>query len=251
MAKTSKKSLGVGIALAVSFLVVLFLIFSPIFGEGKNGLVFADDLFNKLSKGSSYFIPKVAKENEKFMGKTFAVSLKMSKPEDKPGDGEKRAERAAKLFTVNPGAKVEVIGAELKIEGDLGLVLKAALDDSDVMFKNEGDKIKAKYETAMATDDVKQMFRQWYNVLPHISKEFAKEKKIEESKIVSTVSKKAVETAYNYYGVEAQKVAEKALLMTGLLVFYVIYTMWWGFSIFYIFDGIGLTMSKSKVKKEV
>ncbi|MBS1234717.1 MAG: hypothetical protein H6R43_433 [Nitrospirae bacterium] len=251
MANTSKKSLGVGIALAVSFLVVLLLIFSPIFGEGKNGLVFADDLFNKLSKGSSYFIPKVAKENEKFMGKMFAVSLKMSKSEDKPGDGEKRAERAAKLFTVNPGAKAEVMGSELKIEGDLGLVLKAALEDSDVMFKNEGDKIKTKYEAAMATDDVKQMFRQWYNVLPQISKEFAKDKKIEESKIVSAVSKKAVETAYNYYGVEAQKVSEKALLMTGLLVFYVIYTMWWGFAIFYIFDGIGLTMSKSKVKKEV
>ena len=251
MANTSKKSLGIGIALAVSFLVVLFLIFSPIFGDGKNGLVFADDLFNKLSKGSSYFIPKVTKENEKFMGKMFTVSLKMEKPEDKAGDAEKRAERAAKLFTANPGAKVEVNGSELKIEGDLGLVLKAALEDSDVLFKNEGDKIKAKYEAAMATDDVKQIFRQWNNVLPKISKEFAKEKKIEESKIVSTVTKKAVETAYNYYGVEPQKVSEKAVLMTGLLVFYVIYTMWWGFAIFFIFDGIGLTMSKSKVKKEV
>ena len=250
MAKTSKKTLGVGIALALSFLVALFLIFSPIFGDGKNGLVFADDLFNKLSKGSSYFIPKVAKENEKFMGKMFSVSIKVSKPEDKPGDAEKRAERAAKLFAVNPGAKAEVIGSQLKIEGDLGLVLKAALEDSDVMFKNEGDKIKAKYESAMATDDVKQMFRQWNNVLPKINKEFAKEKKIEEANIVSAVTKKAVETAYNYYGVEAQKVSDKAVLMTGLLIFYVIYTMWWGFAIFYIFDGIGLTMSKSKVKKE-
>lgn len=251
MANTSKKSLGIGIALAVSFLVVLFLIFSPIFGEGRNGLVFADDLFNKLSKGSSYFIPKVAKENEQFMGKMFTVSFKIDKPEDKPGDAEKRAERASKLFTVNPGARAEVNGSEMKIDGDLGLVLKAALEDSDVMFKNEGDKIKAKYEAAMATDDVKQMFRQWYNVLPKINKELVKEKKIEEGKIVSAVTKKAVETAYNYYGVEAQKVSEKAVLMTGLLVFYVIYTMWWGFAIFYIFDGIGLTMSKSKVKKEV
>ena len=251
MAKTSKKTLGVGIALALSFLVALFLIFSPIFGDGKNGLVFADDLFNKLSKGSSYFIPKVAKENEKFMGKMFSVSIKVSKPEDKPGDAEKRAERAAKLFAVNPGAKAEVIGSQLKIEGDLGLVLKAALEDSDVMFKNEGDKIKAKYEAAMATDDIKQIFRQWNNVLPKINKEFAKEKKIEEANIVSAVTKKAVETAYNYYGVEAQKVSDKAVLMTGLLIFYVIYTMWWGFAIFYIFDGIGLTMSKSKVKKEV
>jgi len=251
MAKISNKTLGVGIALAVSFLVALFLIFSPIFGEGKNGLVFADDLFNKLSKGSSYFIPKVSKNNEKFMGKVFSVSIKVSKPEDKPGDAEKRAERAAKLFTVNPGAKVEVNGSELKIEGDLGLVLKAALEDADMMFKNEGDKIKAKYAVAMGTDDVKQMFRQWYNILPKISKEFAKEKKIEEANIVSAVTKKAVETAYNYYGVEAQKVSEKAVLMIGLLVFYVAYTMWWGFAIFFMFDGIGLTMKKAKVRKEV
>lgn len=246
-----KKHLGIEIALAISFWVILFLIFSPIFGEGRNGLVFADDLFNKLSKGSSYFIPKVSKNNENFMGKMFNVSIKLDKPEDKPGDAEKRAERAAKLFAVNPGAKVEVKGSELKIEGDLGLVLKAALEDSDVMFKNEGDKIKAKYAVAMATDDVKQMFRQWNNILPKINKEFAKEKKIEEANIVSAVTKKAVETAYNYYGVEAQKVSEKAVLMTGLLVFYVAYTMWWGFAIFFIFEGIGLSMKKAKVKKEV
>jgi hypothetical protein len=39
--------------------------------------------------------------------------------------------------------------------------------------------------------------------------------------------------------------------MTFLLVFYVAYTMWWGFAIFYIFEGIGLSMKKAKVKKEV
>jgi len=26
--------------------------------------------------------------------------------------------------------------------------------------------------------------------------------------------------------------------------------MWWGFAIFYMFDGVGLTMTKAKVKKE-
>lgn len=251
MAKKSGKNMGIGIALAISFLAVLALIFSPIFGDGKNGLVFADDLFNKLSKGSSYFIPKVTKDSEKFMGRTFNVTIKVGKAEDKPGEGEKRAERAAKLFAVNPGAKADVNGTELKIEGDLGLVLKAALEDSDVMFKNDGAAIKAKYQAAMGTDDVKQMFRQWNNVLPKMNKEFAKVKKIEEADIVSQVTKKAIETAYNYYGIEAQKVSEKAVVMTGLLIFYVAYTMWWGFAIFYIFDGLGLTMSKAKVKKEV
>jgi hypothetical protein len=256
MAGAHKKHLGIGIILAISFWVVLFLIFSPIFpktpeGKSQNGLEWADEMFNQLAKGSSYFIPKVQKSNEKFMGRMFSATIKLDKPEDKPGDAEQRAQRASKLFTLNPGAKVEVNGAELKIEGDLGLVMKAALEDSDFMFKNEGDKIKAKYAEAMATEDVKQMYRQWYNVLPKIDKAFKKEKKIEEAKIVSDVTKKAVEASYNFYGVDAKKVKDEAGLMIFLLVFYVAYTLWWGFAIFFIFEGIGLTMSKAKVKKEV
>jgi hypothetical protein len=185
------------------------------------------------------------------MGKMFSATINVSKPEDKPGDADKRAERASKLFMINPGAKVEVKGSELKIEGDLGLVLKAALDDAEMMFKNEGDKIKAKYAEAMGTDDVKQIFRQWNNTLPKIDKGFKKEGKIEESQIVSDVTKKAIETGYNFYKVDAKKVKDEAGLMTFLLVFYVAYTMWWGFAIFFIFEGIGLNMSKAKVKKEV
>jgi hypothetical protein len=252
----AKKHMGVGIILAVSFWVVLFLMFSPIFpktteGQPQNGLQWADELFNQLAKGSSYFIPKVQKNNEKFMGKMFSATINVSKPEDKPGDAEKRAERASKLFTINPGATAEVKGSEMKIEGDLGLVLKAALDDADVMFKNEGDKIKAKYAEAMATDDEKQMFRQWNNVLPKIDKVFKKEGKIEDAKIVSDVTKKAIEASYNFYGVNPKKVKDEVVLMTFLLVFYVAYTMWWGFAIFFIFEGIGLSMKKAKVKKEV
>ena len=256
MTSAQKKHMAYGITLAISFLVVLVLIFSPIFpktiaGEPQNGLQWADEMFNSLAKGSSYFIPKVAKSNEEFMGKMFAVSIKLGKPEDKPGDGEKRAERASKLFAVNEGARVEVNGDELKIEGDLGKVLAAALRDSETMYRNEGEKIKALYGTVMKTDDEKQMFRQWWNVLDKINKQFMIEKKAAEAKIVSTVMKKAVEAAYNFYKVDAVKVKEKAGLMTFLLVFYVVYTMWWGFAIFFIFEGIGLSMSKAKVKKEV
>jgi hypothetical protein len=256
MTSAQKKHMAYGITLAISFLVILVLIFSPIFpktiaGEPQNGLQWADEMFNSLAKGSSYFIPKVAKSNEEFMGKMFAVSIKLGKPEDKPGDGEKRAERASKLFAVNEGARVEVNGDELKIEGDLGKVLAAALRDSETMYRNEGEKIKALYGTVMKTDDEKQMFRQWWNVLDKINKQFMIEKKAAEAKIVSTVMKKAVEAAYNFYKVDAVKVKEKAGLMTFLLVFYVVYTMWWGFAIFFIFEGIGLSMSKAKVKKEV
>ncbi len=250
MAVRHGKHLSLGIVMMISFLVVLYLIFSPLFtvaGQEKvNGLVWADEMFNRLAKGSSYFIPKVAKNIEKFKGSTFSATLKMGKPEDKPGDGEKRAERSAKVLAA-AGAQVAVKGAELKVTGDLGKVLEAALQDADTMFNNEGDKIKTKY----AFDDEKQMFRQWNNTLPKISKQLEKEKKIEESKAVSDVLKKAIEPAYNFYKVEAVKVKDHIGLMTFLLVFYVVYTMWWGFAVFYTFEGLGLTMTKAKEKKEV
>jgi hypothetical protein len=150
------------------------------------------------------------------------------------------------------GAKVEVKGDELKIvEGDLGKILEAAIRDSETMFRNEGDKIKALYAADMKTDDIKQMFRQWNNTLPKMSKQFEKEKKMGERKICIDVVKKCVEAAYNFYGVDAVKVKDHIGLMAFLLIFYVTYTMWWGFAIFYLFEAAGLSMKKAKVKKEV
>lgn len=251
MAGKSKKHLGLGIIMGLTFFGILFLTFSPIFpktsdGKPQNGLQWADETFNRLSKGSSYFIPKVQKDVDKFQGRMFSVTLKMDKADDKPGDAEKRAANASKVF-IAAGNKVEVTGAQLKIEGDLGKTLTAALQDADIMFKNDGNAIKAKY----ATQDEKKMFRQWHNVFTKIDKVFKKEGKIAEANIVSDVTKKGIEAAYNYYGVDAMKVSDKAGLMTFLLVFYVAYTLWWGFSIFYVFEGIGLSMKKAKVKKEV
>ncbi|MDA8084154.1 MAG: hypothetical protein M0024_10905 [Nitrospiraceae bacterium] len=240
----NKKMFGLGMVFALSFLTVLLAIFTPLFG-GKNGLQFADNSFNKLSKGSSYFIPKVAKNNEKFMGRRFAVSIRVDKPEDKAGETEKRARNIEKVFTT-AGARVEITGSAVKIEGDLGKVLASALQDSDAMYKNNGEAIKARYQT----DDEKKMFRQWHNALSKVTKELQKQKMIEESKLVSDVIKKAVEPAYNFYQIEGEKVVDHAGMLSGLLVFYVAYTMWWGYAIFYLFDGIGLSMKKAKVKKE-
>ncbi len=231
------KMFSVGALLALSFFGILALIFSPIFGDGRNGLVYSDDMFNKLSKGSSYFIPKVAKSNEKFTNTTIALIVKLEKPEQ--NDGVKKLLAAA-------GADVKNASPELQINGNLGSIMSKVLQDADDMFKNDGKKVSDRYGV-----DEKEAMTSWWNVLKVMDKELKKQGKIEEAKIVSDVMKKAVEPAFNFYKIDAQQVSEKAGIMTGLLVFYVIYTMWWGFAIFYMFDGIGLTMKKAKVKKEV
>lgn len=231
----NKKPFSVGAVFAISFLGVLLFIFSPSFG-GKNGLMFADESFNKLAKGSSYFIPKVTKSVENFTGKPFSASIKL--------DDKAEAENTAKLFTT-AGAQVEVNEAELKINGDLGTVLASAVRDSDAMYNNNGKTVSDRYGY-----DEKQAMKNWWAAFSRIEKNMKKEKMIAEAKVVSEVSKKAIEPGYNFYKVEINKVSDHVPMLSGLLIFYVAYTMWWGYAIFYLFEGIGLTMKKSKVKKE-
>jgi len=230
------KFFNMGLLLAVTFLGVLFLIFQPLF-DGKNGLEFADDLFNKLSKGSSYFIPEVLKGNEKLMGTNFSVNIKLDKPD--------QGANAVTLLTGN-GAQAAVQDTQLTISGDLGKLLGGILRDSEEMYHNDGSKVAGRYGfqemDAMAL---------WWSMLTKMNKEFQKEKKLAESELVMKVLQRAIEPAYNYYGVIPEKVSGKAFTVIGLLVFYVFYTLWWGYAVFYLFDGIGLTMKKAKTKKEV
>jgi len=171
------------------------------------------------------------------VGTNIAVTVKMEKPE--------AATEAQKILSV-AGAQTEAAGADVKVSADLGKLLNAALADSDAMYKNEGTKVSALYGFGE-----REVMTAWWNLLSKVDKELKKEKKIEESNMVSAVVKKGIEPAFNFYGIEAQNVTDKAFTMTALLVFYVAYTMWWGFAIFYMFDGIGLSMKKAKVKKEV
>lgn len=232
----NKRQFATGLVFTVSFFVVLFMIFSPIWG-GKNGLEMADDMFNKLSKGSSYFIPKVSKSVEAFIGTPIVDTIKLESPDD--------AEKTSILFS-KAGAKTTLNGRELIIEGDLGVILQAVLRDSDEMYHNNGRFVSERYGY-----DEKKVMKSWWTALGKIEKNLKKEKKVAEAKVVSDVMKKAVEPAYNFYQIDAEKVTDKAGIMSGLLVFYVLYTMWWGFSIFYLFEGFGLSMKKAKVKKEV
>jgi hypothetical protein len=232
MATMNKRAMSTGIFLGLSFFGVLALIFSPVFGEGKNGLVFSDDMFNKLSKGSSYFIPKVMEDNKKFAGKQISTAIRIEKPE--------QVEKAVKVLTT-AGAEAEANGVEIKISADIGGLMEKVLKDSDDMYKNDGKSVSGRYGF-----DEREVMVTWWNIMKPLDKQLKKEGKIQEAKMVSDVMKKAVETAHNFYGIEAQKVTEKAGLMVGLLIFYVAYTMWWGFAIYYLFEGIGLSMSKAK-----
>ncbi|MEA4856222.1 MAG: hypothetical protein AAGU21_03760 [Solidesulfovibrio sp.] len=236
MLVTDKKLFIKGMLLLVSFAVVFMLIFSPIFPGGVNGLHFSDDLFNKLSKGSSYFIPEVAKNVKAFDGKQINVEVKFKTPEDT---------KMAQTLITKVGGKAEPQGDSLAISGDLGAMLTKVLEGADELYKDQDAQIQAFYGM-----DGKKAMKGWWTTLSTMIKPLQKVKQIDEANILNTVNQKAIEPAYNFYGIPAESIMTKIPTVAGLLIFYVIYTMWYGYGIFDIFNGIGMSMSKSKIKKE-
>ena len=221
-----------GILMLVSFFVVLGVIFSPVF-PGKwdnpnkvNGLDFMDNLFNRISKGSSYFIPKSIKDSAKFAGKTIDVKIKT--------ENEQVAAQTAKLFEA-AGAQVTVSGKTLAIKGDMGMILKNSLVDADYMFKNEGKPVAEKYGYSE-----QQVIYNWWMAFKAISTDLTTQKKFEDAKPFASVQKKAFEPAYNYYGILAKNWQENIALILASLGFYVLYTLWYGFGLMFLFEGLGL-----------
>jgi hypothetical protein len=233
----NQKMLNLGLVLAISFFGVLLLIFSPVF-DGKNGLEYSDSLFNKLAKGSSYFVPEIKESLKAVQG----VDLGGTKIKMENADA---ATRAATLLT-RAKCGVQVNSASLTITGNLAGVLEMVLDDSSAMYYNNGAEVSAKYGM-----DEKEVMTTWWGVLNRVAKEFQKGRKAEEANVIIETMKKGIEPAFNFYKIEPQKVSEKAVTLMGMLFFYVLYTMWWGFAIYYLFDGLGLSMKKARVKQEV
>ena len=230
-----KRAFIKGAVLFVSFFVVLLLMFSPMFG-GKNALEAADDLFNSMSKGSTYYIPDLIKKNESYKGASVSLSIKLKDTQ--------MAQKASKLLTT-VGATVKEDGAQLSVSGDLGRLVEASLKDSDAMFNNRDTEVTARYGLPG-----KEALFVWWNVLTQTDRDLTRQKRFKEAKWVSDVVQKGVETGYNFFGIVPQTVGSRAGILTFSLVFYVIYTLWWGVAIMFLFEGVGFEL-KAGAKKEM
>ena len=223
-----KKTFYLGLALMIGFVVVLGTLFSPIW-DGKDSLEALDALYNSISKGSAYYIPKVREEAEPLKGKRVKLTLELA-------DG-KQADQAA-LLLGSGEAQVLSTGARLNVEVDLGGILANCLSDADAMYHNDGQQVSAKYRC-----NERSVMYTWWQVLRGAEKDLKKQNKFTEAKVVDLIVKKAVETSYNYYQIEPQKISDRWGTVILSLVFYVIYTVWYGFAIMFLFEGWGLRLA--------
>ena len=222
-----------GYLLLVSFFAVLIAIFMPLFpaphtDKKVNGLDYLDNFFNELSKGSAYYIPALMKAAEKYKGQEFTTTLKMKSPES--------AAVIAKLFATN-NIEATAEGEKVNVSGDFGRMITIMLEDADAMYNNKGEELRAKYGV-----DERQTIYAWYQALTAMEKDMTKSEKFAEAKFVKNCMTKAVEPAFNYYKVEAKPVKEEIPLLIAALAFYVIYTMWYGFGLLYLFEGMGIKL---------
>jgi len=222
----NKKKFFLGLAMLVTFAVILATIFMPVFG-GQNGLDYMDNLYNSISKGSAYKNIKELKESiGVFDGTKIDVTLALH--------SEKEAHQVSRLFQ-KAGADATLEGSTLKVSGDLGQILAYCLKDADLMYANKGKKIAGKYDF-----DEKRALYSWWVAAEKMDKDLKNQKRFKEAKIVAATQKKAIEMAYNYYQIEPWQIGDKYGVVIFSLLFYVVYTLWYGFAIMFMFEGWGL-----------
>jgi hypothetical protein len=232
----NKKVFYQGLILAAGFLAVLYYMFTPSFG-GTNAFHASDNLFNSISKGSTYYIPQVLEGAKAYDGKSFEVTIF----EDEP----KYAPFASTILSAS-GLTVAPAGQGLRVSGDLGALMARVTEDSDAMFKNEGKVLSDKYGM-----DERQAMYVWWQTMREIKVALDQQKVFPPATFIDkNVIKRAIEVGYNYYGIEGQHASERWGIILFSLVFYVVYTMWWGYAIFFLFEGIGLEMKASRKKEK-
>ena len=105
------------------------------------------------------------------------------------------------------------------------------------MYYNRGEEVSARYG-----QDERQVLYSWWRALKEMEKDLKRQEKFKAAAVIDHVVSKAVEPAYNYYRIEPQKISDRLGIVITSLVFYVIYTIWYGFAFLYMFQGWGMKL---------
>ena len=228
----NKKEFTGGLVLLGIFFVILIGMFQPYF-DGHNAMAYLDNLYNSISKGSAYYVDDLKEEAKTVAGYQINVTINM--------DNDAQAADSVALIT-GAGGKASAAGKALTVTGDYAAILNACLEDSKKMYNNDGAALKAKYPVYEGKDD-RQALYNWNKILSGFDKALKKQEAFDKAKVAFNINAKVVETAYNYYKVKPEKITDKVGIVTFSLAFYVIYTMWYGFAILFVFEGWGLKIS--------
>ncbi len=215
-----------GIVMLSLFFLVLGILFCPVFPGKVNGLDYIDNLFNMISKGSSDFIVERREEGKNFAASTLSLRFTVQ--------NETMAVQFAHQLEKS-GVSAAAEGRDIKVNGSMTALINSLLDDCRSMFDNDGSTLQQRYGF-----DGRTALYNWWSGCKAIISVLNQEKRFKEAKFFGTLCKKAIEPAYNYYGIEPREWKANIVMIVLSLAFYVCYTLWYGFGILYLFEGWGL-----------
>lgn len=232
----NKKEFLKGASLLVSFVIMFAIIMTPIFkdseGNPRTGLEYADNIFNSLSKGSSYFIPEIREGIKPVMNKEISVEIALP--------DRSLAPLALDILRRSGARAEESPDGKIAISGKLGDLFARAIEVSDLLYHNNGAAVSELYDENSPTT----VARVWWDILSPMVKIFQKKNELAAANAADLVVRKGIEPGNNFYGIQPINVLDHIPLITFLLAFYVVYAIWYGFGIYGIFGGLGLTGAK-------
>jgi hypothetical protein len=220
----------------VTFSVAFCLWVFPVTGN-RTGVQFADDLFNQFSKNSAYHIPSALKMAQKFKGVAIDISFNPRWP---------GADRSLTKIIEAQGMSAYPVGdGRVRIKGDLGLLGIAAATDADLLFKGNEKTLEGKYGLPG-----KDVIYYWWTAFDDLVRRYVQLNRVSEADFTKFMTTRVLEPSYNFAGIIPRKVMEKAGMISFLLLTYLSYTLWYGFSILFLFEGLGISATKPTLKKE-
>jgi len=226
----------IGVVGLVTFAAVLVVCLCPVFG-GRTGLEQTDLFFNELAKHSACYIPEARAQVDRFKGQDIDLGVRPREMAD--------PQRLVHVITTNGFAATITQDGRVRVLGDLGLLATVVLDDADLAFRDDVDALRRKY--AMTREEVVYC---WWTIFNGLTRRYAQQNRSAETNFTQFITTKVLEPAYNFRGIQARDIRHRYLPVAALLGLYVLGTLWYGFAILYLFEGLGITATRSASKAE-
>ena len=205
--------------------------------NGRTPLASADSFFNQLAKDSAYYIPEARKQAVPFVDLPIDIGIK-----------PREAAVASQMMRLiaDSGCKATLTGdGRIRILGTMGQLSQAAMADAELAFKNDLEALQAEHQMQPT-----EIIYNWWIVFDGLTRRYIQENRAREANFAKFMSAKVLEPAYNFRGIEARSIRQNALPMSGLLGCYIGYTLWYGFSILLLMEGLGITVRVVKGRRE-
>ena len=117
--------------------------------------------------------------------------------------------------------------------------------DAKLLFYGREEDLRDKYELSG-----KEAIYYWWAVFDDLVRRYIQLNRPDEADFARFVTSRILEPSYNFAGIEPRDISEEGSTVTLLLFFYIAYTVWYGFAILYLFEGLGIMATKPLRKEE-